>query len=430
MKHFKKEITDEYGNVNEMLFERVTGSRLYGTSFELGEHPFWDDYESDWDYRGLYVVDPTLKLMLPPFNKFEKTMKLPEDDIEYYELEKFFLEALKNNPNYMDLLFGDEDSLIGTSERGRYLLDNKDLFLSNKLGNSFNGFAMSQLTRMKNHKKWFTQYPDIYDVQKKITEAFKNKHIDYDSISTHFSGSLASLLSDQDKNKKKEKSDMPFEVMLDTYFKNVNYDINKYMKPKIYGYLHMYENGAPVNMDQSMIHFLHNNSTFKKKNESIYFVYSGQESVLLSQYAIRNQLKHRPDTQKPFKYLMHVDFTTFKSRTEEIKDLWKWKVERNNRRSELEERFGYDVKHAMHVYRLLDGAIETFENGTYTPRLSGNRLIEAKSILSGHLTYDEVMAEAQAKMKVLRNLGKKGIFPERPDEKKLNSIYMEIISSK
>ena len=427
MKDFKRNIVDEFNNENEMLFERITGSRLYGTSFEIGEHPFWDDYESDWDYRGLYFVKPELKIMLPPFNKYEKTMKLPEDDIEYYELEKFLIEAIKNNPNYMDLIFGDEQSLIGATKKGQLILDNKELFLSNKLGGSFNGFAQSQLTRMKNHKKWFTQYPDIYDVQNKITEAFNNKHIDYDTISTHFSGSLASKLSDEDSNGKKEKSDMPFETMMNTYFKNVTYDINKYMKPKIYDYLHMYDNGNPLPMDEKMIHFLHNNSTFKKKNESIYFVYNGEGGVLLNSYAIKNNLKHKPDTKKPFKFLMHVDFTTFKSRTEEIKDLWKWKVERNSRRSELEERFGYDVKHAMHVYRLLDGGIDTFKEGTYTPRLHGNRLAEAKSILAGELTYDEVMAEAQIKMKTLKELSLKGVFPKNPNEKKINEIYMSIL---
>lgn len=430
MKEFKRNIVDEHGNDNIMLFERITGSRLYGTSFEKGEHPFWDDYISDWDYRGLYMVNPEIKIMLPPFNKYEKTMKLPEDDIEYYELEKFYLEAIKNNPNYMDLIFGDEESLIGTSEKGRLLIDNRDLFLSNKLGGSFNGFAQSQLTRMKNHKKWFTQYPDIYDVHNKIKEAFENKHIDYDTIATRFSGALASKISDVDQNSKKEKSNMPFDKMIEHYFKNVNYDIKKYMKPTIYEYLHVYKDGHQMKMTDELIYFLHNGSTFKKKNESLYFIYQGEDSVLMSPFAIRETLKHKPDLSKAFLYLMHVDYSTFKSNTENIKDLWSWKVERNGRRSDLEERFGYDVKHAMHVYRLLDGAIETFEEGTYTPRLSGNRLLEAKSILAGELTYDEVIAQSKVKMLKLKKLASKGIFPDFPDNKKLNDIYMSIILDK
>jgi hypothetical protein len=426
---FTKNIVDSHGNTHEMLFERLTGSRLYGTSFELGEHPHWDDYESDYDYRGLYVVDPEIKLMLPPFNKYDQNIKVEEFDIEYHELNKFMLEAIKNSPNFMDLLFANDKSLVGISEKGRILLDNKHIFLSNQIGKAFKGFALSQLKRMKDHKKWFTRYPDIYDVENTLKEAYKNNHIDFDAISFNFSGSLANKLTDETANNKKVKSSMPFEEMLNIYFSKKNYDISKYMKPTIYSFLNLYSmgSGLSVKMDKNMIHYLHNDSTFKKKNESLYFVYDGEEGVLLNNRAIRHTLNKKPNLNQPIKYMLHFDFTTFKSKSSDIKDLWKWKVERNERRSQLEEKFGYDVKHAMHTYRLLDGGILTFEEGVYTPELSANRLQEAKDILAGLHTYDEIISKANEKVQKLMELSQKGIFPEFPDVRKINEIYMEVI---
>ena len=128
MKEYKNTITDSHGHENTMLFERVTGSRLYGTNYELGEHPFWDDYESDWDFRGVYVVDPEIKIMMPPFNKYDPHITIEGIDSENYELEKFMFESMRNNPNYMDLLFANNNSLIGINDSVRILLDNKDLF--------------------------------------------------------------------------------------------------------------------------------------------------------------------------------------------------------------------------------------------------------------------------------------------------------------
>lgn len=428
---FDKIITDEFGNENSMLLERVTGSRLYGTSFEKGEHPFWDDYESDWDYRGIFMVDPNVKLMLSPFNKYSENIKRDEFDIEYYEIAKVFKEGIKNNPNFMDLLFAGEDSLLGVSEQGRYLLDNKDVFLSNKLAFAFKGFAESQLTRMKNHKKWFVRYPDIYDVEKTIKEAFNNNDIDHDAISFHFSGALAASISLETATNKKVKSFTPFNEMLAKYFANKTYDVSLYMKPLIYKYISLYSmgSGLSVDIDERVKDELHNHTTFKKKNESLFFVYEGGDGVLLNERAIHHTLTHKPNLNNPIKYMMHFDFTTFRSKSEDIKSLWKWKIERNENRSELEERFGYDTKHAMHTYRLLDGAINTFKEGTYIPELTGSRLQEAKDVLSGNFTYEEVLAEADAKINILMDLSKKKIFQPQPDTKTLNRIYLEIINS-
>jgi hypothetical protein len=113
-----------------------------------------------------------------------------------------------------------------------------------------------------------------------------------------------------------------------------------------------------------------------------------------------------------------------------IKDLWSWKINRNPTRSALEERFGYDVKHGMHTYRLLDSAIDVLLNGTYNPRLSGQRLQNAKDILAGQWSYDRLLKEAYDRIKTLQDLKRKQLLPEEVNQNKLAEIYNEIVFNK
>ena len=430
MKEYKNTITDSYGHENTMLFERVTGSRLYGTNYRLGEHPFWEDYESDWDFRGVYIINPEIKIMMPPFNQYDAHISIEDIDSENYELEKFMSESMKNNPNYMDLLFANNNSLIGVNESVRILLDNKNLFLSNKIAKSFNGFAQSQLSRIKGHKAWLTKFPEIYKVQEAITEAYMNNDISREDIAFNFSGKLRDQIIKDSNFYKPKFINISFKEMIQKYFGNVDYDIYKYMKPYALDYITLYDFlGNKIQKNENNISFLENEATFKKKNESLYFIYGNGKGVFLDSRAIHTNLPVKANENSKVEMIMTIDYNNFKSHKDYINSLWEWRVKRNGRRADLEKRFGYDVKHAMHTYRLLDGAIETFKNGTYTPELSEERLQEAFDILSGKYTYEQIIKEAEIKTQTILGFTKKGIFKDEPDTKQLNEIYLDIVRS-
>lgn len=429
MKTFLPKITDDFGNEGEVLFERMTGSRLYGTSYEMGEHPFYPDYVSDWDFRGVFMIPVRTKMLLPPFNKYSENIKLDEYDSEMYEIGKFFKEAMKNNPNHMDLLFGDDKSLIGCSNKGRIILDNKDHFLCEDIISSFIGFANSQLTRIKNHNRWHTRYPDIYDVQNTISEAYKNRHIDFNLISNFFSGSLASFLTNESATDKKMKGSMNIDEFIQHYFSSKSYNVYDYMKPHALSYLSLTHNdGFKVReIGEYELGFIKERACFHKKNESLYFLYPNGKGIFAENGTIYPSSPVKPSSNDPIKFIMTFDYTAFKSKQDDIKDLWRWKIERNPKRAILEEKFGYDVKHGMHTYRLLDSAILVCETGTYTPRLSGDKLQNAKDILAGHWSYQELLNEADKKIKTLNEHKKKKSLPNQLDLKLLSDIYNSLI---
>ena len=70
-----------------------------------------------------------------------------------------------------------------------------------------------------------------------------------------------------------------------------------------------------------------------------------------------------------------------------------WKTNRNEKRAELESRFGYDTKHASHLIRLLRTGLEILRDG----KLSVNRVDaqDLSDIRNGAYSYDEIMTETE-----------------------------------
>ena len=93
---------------------------------------------------------------------------------------------------------------------------------------------------------------------------------------------------------------------------------------------------------------------------------------------------------------------------------WTWKKNRNAYRSELEEQYGYDTKHAAHLVRLLRMGAEALETG----RLNVFRpdAQELLSIRHGAWTYDEVVEYAEHMDNHVRKvLLPKTHLPPKPD---------------
>ncbi|HBD92559.1 MAG TPA: hypothetical protein DC057_00130 [Spirochaetia bacterium] len=81
----------------------------------------------------------------------------------------------------------------------------------------------------------------------------------------------------------------------------------------------------------------------------------------------------------------------------ETKENWdhyqEWMKNRNPKRRELEESYGYDCKHASHLFRLLTEGEELLKTGKITFPLSNAE--ELLAIKNGLYTYDEVIEKAE-----------------------------------
>lgn len=109
---------------------------------------------SDVDFRGIYC-DPPRGIVTPwtkPRTEIWKDKS--EEDTEFAELHKYLSGYVSGSPNVLESLWVDEQSIIQTSPAYEYLRENREALLSKKLRYTFGGYALGQLKRIKGHNKW------------------------------------------------------------------------------------------------------------------------------------------------------------------------------------------------------------------------------------------------------------------------------------
>lgn len=138
-KHYQQEglqpdIMADLNLYDYVIYRCLVGSRALGL----------DDSQSDTDKRGIY---------LPPADIHWSLFGIPEqlENSEhqecYWELQKFLILALKANPNVLECLY---TPLIETCHPiAQELLAIKEIFLSQLIYQTYNGYVMSQFKKME-----------------------------------------------------------------------------------------------------------------------------------------------------------------------------------------------------------------------------------------------------------------------------------------
>jgi len=85
----------------------------------------------------------------------------------------------------------------------------------------------------------------------------------------------------------------------------------------------------------------------------------------------------------------------YKDAQREFKKYQEWKRNRNPARAVLEEKYGYDVKHAAHLVRLLLQGENILREGTYQPRLVGKTKSVVTDVLRGNWHYQKLVEFAE-----------------------------------
>ncbi|HEV8248076.1 MAG TPA: hypothetical protein VGP93_20015, partial [Polyangiaceae bacterium] len=102
-----------------------------------------------------------------------------------------------------------------------------------------------------------------------------------------------------------------------------------------------------------------------------------------------------------------------------------WKDERNPARAELEARFGYDTKHAMHLVRLMRTGLDLLESGELQVRRSD--AAELVAIRDGSLSYDEVVAEAERLQRRMQDSVARSPLPADVDHVALDALLFNLV---
>jgi uncharacterized protein len=101
-----------------------------------------------------------------------------------------------------------------------------------------------------------------------------------------------------------------------------------------------------------------------------------------------------------------------------------WRRERNPKRADLEARYGYDTKHAMHLLRLLRMGEETLREGIVRVKRPDAEWL--KSVRVGALTYEEVTALAADYESHLAEWIEHSPLPLEPDEAAADRLLIDL----
>lgn len=102
-----------------------------------------------------------------------------------------------------------------------------------------------------------------------------------------------------------------------------------------------------------------------------------------------------------------------------------WLRTRNPMRAELERRFGYDTKHALHLVRLLRMAVEMTRTGeVHVLRPDREELL---AIRDGAWTYETLVGRAESLLAQVEAAAPTSPLPERVDMEALNALCASLV---
>ena len=100
-------------------------------------------------------------------------------------------------------------------------------------------------------------------------------------------------------------------------------------------------------------------------------------------------------------------------------------VGRVEKRQALIEKYGYDTKYALHVFRLLKTGTEVLKEGVLRVRRPDAAFL--LDIRNGKYTLAQVNEMAEASLKEMREAEEKSTLPERPNYNRMNKVVVGIV---
>lgn len=317
---------------------------------------------SDVDLKGVFVLPEDQFFGLAPPNQVANE----SNDEVYYELGRFFELLLKNNPNLIELLAVPEDCV--RVKHPLYDRIQPEFFLSKLCKDTFAGYAMAQVKKARGLNK---KIVNPMDKQRKTILEF--------CYVLHHQGS----------------------VLMENWLSERGLVQEKVGLVKI-----------PHARDLYGMYYDENQKW-------------GFKGVLRKKVANDVLLSSIPKGLEPIGYLS-FNKDGYQSYCKDYKHYWEWVEKRNDARYQTTMNHGknYDSKNMMHTFRLLDMAAEIAELGKVVVRRPNREFL--LKIRFGEFEYDDLVAQAEAKIEQIQDLYKKSTLPDQPDVEAGERMLVEI----
>jgi predicted nucleotidyltransferase len=322
---------------------------------------------SDEDFKGIAI--PPKKYFLGTMHRFEQAeLKAPDPDAVIYDIRKFFNLAADCNPNIIEVLHTDPSDHFLVTPIGQEILDHKDDFLSKKIKFTFMGYSVAQLKRIKTHKRWIMNPPKEVPTRASLGLP-EQTLIPADQL-------MAATAEVQ-----KELDRFQFDFME---------GLEESTKISIRGTVHEMLAELKITTDQ------HWEAAARK--------------IGLSDNLILVMQRER-------------EYAGAKREWDQYQN---WKKTRNPVRSALEEKYGYDTKHAYHLVRLIRMCREILTTGKVLVKRPDRE--ELLTIRNGAWSYEQLIEFADREEKELNDLYLTSTaLPKMPNKEKLDELCIRLV---
>lgn len=410
----KVQEVQEKPEVQKVIAKHYAGSISYGTNIAT----------SDTDFRGIFVA-PKKYIMTPWWNVREVSDET-EEDTKLFELNNYMELYLDANPNVIETLWVRDEDIVARTEEYDYLRKHAAELLSTKLAFTYTGYAHNQATRMKNHHGWMDkERTGIKNLQYYIDANACEQMKEW--VKDTFPEYVYNLLDFSKCNGLYIKGLLRTEV----FMRNSTLQMMSSKPLGQYHFIKLVHNYLPHKVLDRDFSIMDYNDGYEllPYGENIYAVVKKDGSKCIN----TDGSIHKVDTSnKSLEEIKQLPCLIVKFNKDEYlknadnrKNYHSWKNNRNETRSALEQKNGYDTKHAMHVVRLLRTAQEALENGVinvYRPDAE-----ELLAIRNGAWSYDEMMEYWKDMDDKIRHLYyPKSELPKKPDIKLATKVLMDI----
>ena len=355
-----------------MMFLFTRGSQAYGTN----------NAQSDEDIGGICL--PTREVILG-VNKFEQDDRWVDEngekvDKSIYNFNKAMNLFCENNPNILDFLYAPERCIKFETNEWAKVRDIRDDFMCIKSKWTYQGYAVSQLNRIRTHRSYLLQ-----PVAEPIRSEFG---LPEKSIFPETQIGVLAKISSQ--WVVPEDQDAFFTEVSRLMDSEGSLIFKKYIEPQFY----------PIAIED-----------FKKRQkEFLRMIASVSQHFLKEEYF---DMAH-----KELKYMVALkNWDAYR----------RWKKNRNPARQKLEAINGFDTKHAMHLIRLLRMGNEILEGKGVNVDRTGIDREHLMDIRNGVFKFEEIEAEANELNKSADEAYKTSTLPKKPNLEKINALRMDIL---
>ena len=331
-----------------------------------GSHAYGTNIEtSDEDFKGIAI--PPKEYFLGSLNRFEQA-ELSDPDAVIYDIRKFFVLAAECNPNIIEVLHTDPSDHFIVDPIGEIILEHKNDFLSKKIKHTFLGYSVAQLKRIKLHKRCIMNPPKVPPTRAEL-------------------GLPEQTLIPQD------------QLMA------ANAEVQKEMDRFQVDCLESLDESTKIAIQTTMTTML----AELKITADQHWAASARK-IGLTDNLIEVMQKERE----------------YSSKKKEWDQYQLWKKNRNPARAILEEKFGYDTKHAYHLVRLIRMCKETLTTGLVQVKRPDRE--ELLAIRNGAWTYEQLIEFAELEEKTLNGLyATSNILPKSPDKIKIEQLAIKLV---